>query len=88
MKMIMAAWAFLMTTLFFTTTAFAEESYTAEVTDQGKFCARVKMRTTGFNYVHRTKCRTLEEWEKAGYTVTLPAEQAQKEQEENEQPTA
>ena len=87
MKMIMAAWAFLMTTLF-TTAATAEESYTTQVNDQGKFCARVKMRTTGFNYVHRTKCRTLEEWEKAGYIVTLPIEQAQQEQEEDEQPTA
>lgn len=51
-------------------TAFAESiDYVAKVNEDGKFCARVEIATvTGTRMVK--KCRTLKEWEAAGYTVS------------------
>jgi len=79
-KMIMAACA----TLIAMPALATERSYTAQEQEDGKFCARVQIQTVGLAHVTRTKCRTLAEWEEAGYIVTLP-ETAQTEKEGNEQ---
>jgi len=43
--------------------------YTAKVNEEGKFCARIEVQTvTGTRY--KRKCRTIEEWEAKGYTVS------------------
>lgn len=54
-------------------TAFGKDKegidYVAKVNEEGKFCARVEVATiTGTRKVR--KCRTLKEWEAAGYTVS------------------
>ena len=52
----------------------AEESYTAKEREDGKFCARVKVQHVGMTSITRTKCRTLAEWEEAGYVVSAKEE--------------
>tara|TARA_R110002074_G_C12109378_1_gene625899 strand:+ start:135 stop:398 length:264 start_codon:yes stop_codon:yes gene_type:complete len=44
-------------------------TYVAEKNTEGKYCARVAMKV-GTATFKKYKCRTLLEWEKAGYTVT------------------
>jgi hypothetical protein len=56
------------------TPVMAEESYTATEREDGKFCARVKVQNVGMTTIKRTKCRTLEEWERAGYVVSATEE--------------
>ena len=56
--------------------AFAGDgkSYNAEINEEGKFCARVEIQSyTGTRM--KTKCRTIEEWRKAGYLVSEPVEE-------------
>lgn len=52
------------------TTAFADEKdYVAKANDEGEFCARVEVASvTGNRKV--LKCRTIAEWEAAGYKVS------------------
>ena len=50
----------------------AIESYTAKLNEEGKFCAEVEVSQPGGFFIRRIKCRTLEEWEAAGYEVTYP----------------
>lgn len=52
----------------------AKESYTATEREDGKFCARVKVQHVGMTTIARTKCRTLAEWEEAGYVVSAKEE--------------
>ena len=81
-KLIMAACAILLTP-----TVLAADSYTAKQSDTNPqvFCAKVEIQPVGVGRITRTRCRTLEQWEKAGYVVTQPQTEAQ---EANEQPTA
>ena len=51
----------------------AEESYTATEREDGKFCARVEVQV-GMHTIKKTKCRTLEQWEEAGYVVSAKEE--------------
>lgn len=51
-----------------------EKSYTAKEREDGKFCARVKVQNVGMTTITRTKCRTLAEWEEAGYVVSAKEE--------------
>jgi len=51
--------------------------YVAKVNEKGKYCARVEVQTVTGTRLKR-KCRTLEEWEAKGYTVS-----SKKNQEEN-----
>lgn len=46
------------------------KDYVAKEREDGKFCATIKVE--GVNGMSRktTKCRTIEQWEKAGYTVS------------------
>ena len=56
--------------------AFAGDgkSYNAEINEEGKFCARVEIQSyTGTRM--KTKCRTIEEWRKAGYLVSEPVKE-------------
>jgi hypothetical protein len=50
-----------------------EKSYTAKEREDGKFCARVEVQV-GMHTIKRTKCRTLKEWEEAGYVVSAKEE--------------
>lgn len=50
---------------------FAADDYRAKVNEEGKYCAKVKT-NIGTGYLTTRKCRTLEEWVEAGYTVTDP----------------
>jgi len=50
-----------------------EKSYSAKEREDGKFCARVEVKI-GYTTVKRTKCRTLKEWEEAGYVVSAKEE--------------
>ena len=43
---------------------------TAKLNEDGKYCARIEVRSVAGLTTRKKKCRTLEEWEKAGYTVT------------------
>lgn len=66
--------------------AFAGDgkSYNAEINEEGKFCARVEIQSYTGNRMKK-KCRTLEEWRKAGYLVSEPVEdlsQSKKNQED------
>ena len=45
---------------------------TAKLTEDGKFCARIEVRGPAGLPMKKRVCRTLEQWEKAGYTVTAP----------------
>ena len=43
--------------------------YTAKVNEEGKYCAKIEVRTVTGSRMKR-KCRTIEEWEAKGYTVS------------------
>ena len=43
--------------------------YTAKVNEEGKYCAKIEIQTVTGSRMKR-KCRTLEEWEAKGYTVS------------------
>ena len=45
---------------------------TAKLTEDGKYCARIEVRGAAGLVSRKKVCRTLKEWEKAGYTVTAP----------------
>ena len=52
------------------------KDYVAKSEDGKTFCARVEVASvTGYRKV--TKCRTLAEWEKAGYTVSKKSQDAE-----------
>jgi len=62
-------------TAMFTPSAFAgERDYIARMNEEGLYCARVQIQTVGLAHTTRTKCRTLTEWEEAGYVVSMPEE--------------
>lgn len=42
---------------------------TAKLNEDGKFCARIEVRGPAGLTVKKMKCRTIEEWEAAGYEV-------------------
>lgn len=52
----------------------ATESYTAKVNDDGKFCAKVEVRGPAGLPQKKMKCRTIAEWEAAGYKVSTKEE--------------
>ena len=52
--------------------AQSSDSYTARVNEKGEFCAKVKVQDVSGFYKKRIKCRTLNEWEAAGYDITIP----------------
>jgi hypothetical protein len=53
-----------------------EKDYVAKSEDGEVFCARVEVATvTGTRKVK--KCRTIQEWEKAGYTVSKKSQDAE-----------
>ncbi len=57
-----------------TSTAIADDAttdYKAKLTDDGKFCAKVKIRDFTGNRT-TMKCRTLAQWKAKGYTVKIP----------------
>lgn len=43
--------------------------YTAKVNEEGKYCAKIEIQTVTGSRMKR-KCRTIEEWEAKGYTVS------------------
>ena len=50
--------------------ALAEKDYTAKLNEEGKYCARVEVVGVAGITNFKRKCRTIEEWEEAGYTVS------------------
>ena len=59
----------------FSLLADEKKDYVAKSEDGKTFCARVEVASvTGYRKV--TKCRTLAEWEKAGYTVSKKSQDA------------
>ncbi len=79
-KLVMAACA-----IFLIPSAFADDekySYKAKAEPGTEvYCARVEVNAVGVGTVTRTRCRTIKQWEEAGYSVTIPVV---KEQEEND----
>ena len=51
-----------------------EQDYVAKATEEGKFCARVEVRGPAGLTVKKMKCRTIEQWEAAGYEVSAKEE--------------
>lgn len=51
--------------------AFAVDDYRATINEEGEYCAKVKVQI-GTGSLMTRKCRTLQEWAEAGYTVTDP----------------
>ena len=51
-----------------------EQDYVAKATEDGKFCARVEVRGPAGLPQKKLKCRTIAEWEKAGYKVSAKEE--------------
>jgi len=51
--------------------AQAELSYVAKVNEEGEYCARVEVRGPAGLSQKKMKCRTIAEWEKAGYLVSF-----------------
>lgn len=60
-------------------TAFGYDSYLARINEDGKYCARVEVQSVGITSQMRTKCRTLSQWEAAGYEITDDVEAFKKE---------
>jgi len=60
-------------------TAFGYDSYIARINEDGKYCARVEVQSVGLSSQMRTKCRTLSQWEAAGYEITEDVEAFKKE---------
>jgi hypothetical protein len=46
---------------------------TAKLNENGEYCARIETRGVAGLTVRKTKCRTIEEWKKAGYEVSAKA---------------
>ena len=42
----------------------------AKLNEEGEYCARVQVRSVAGLTTRKTKCRTIEEWKKAGYEVS------------------
>ena len=57
-------------TLLFSSLAFADKDYTAKVNEDGKYCARVEVAGINGITTRKRKCRTIEQWEAAGYIVS------------------
>jgi len=56
--------------------AFANEpavQETAKLNEEGEYCARIETRGPAGLTVKKMKCRTIEEWKKAGYEVSAKA---------------
>ena len=51
-----------------------EQDYIAKATEDGKFCARVEVRGPAGLPQKKLKCRTIAEWEAAGYKVSAKEE--------------
>jgi len=51
-----------------------EQDYVAKATEDGKFCARIEVRGPAGLTVKKMKCRTIEQWEAAGYEVSAKEE--------------
>ena len=51
-----------------------EKDYVAKATEDGKFCARIEVRGPAGLTVKKMKCRTIEQWEAAGYEVSAKEE--------------
>ena len=65
----------LTTTLLTTQSVEADSaSYTATADGEGKFCAKVEVRGPAGLSRRVTKCRTIKEWEAAGYDVSTKEE--------------
>jgi len=47
-----------------------ETDYVAKADGEGKFCAKVEIRGPAGLTTRKTKCRTIEQWEAAGYKVS------------------
>ena len=50
------------------------QDYVAKATEDGKFCARVEVRGPAGRTVKKMKCRTIAQWEAAGYKVSAKEE--------------
>ena len=57
--------------------ANAEDSYVARLNDKGEYCAKVRIAQPGGYTSRKIKCRTLEEWEAAGYNVDTTAREVE-----------
>ena len=51
-----------------------ETDYVATANEDGKFCARVEVRGPAGLTVRKMKCRTIAQWEAAGYKVSAKEE--------------
>lgn len=54
-----------------TISAQAADSYTTTPDEEGRYCARVKVQGVGYTLNTRKYCRTVKEWQKAGYEVAF-----------------
>lgn len=50
--------------------AQAEKDYTAVLNEDGKYCAKVEVVGVAGMTTRKVKCRTLDQWEEAGYVVS------------------
>ena len=55
--------------VLFAVPAFADVEFKAKLQDNGEYCGRIELEGPGAMRFFKTKCRTLEEWKEAGYTV-------------------
>jgi len=76
--------------VLFSSQSLAQESvdYVAKANDSGKFCAKVEVYAAGRGYIMKRKCRTLSQWEAAGYKVSVPDEPVLETTEEQEKVVA
>ena len=51
-----------------------EVDYVAKANEEGQFCARIEVRGPAGLTHKKTKCRTIAEWEAAGYKVSAKEE--------------
>lgn len=51
-----------------------ETDYVAKANEDGKFCAKIEVRGPAGLTTRKTKCRTIAEWEAAGYKVSAKEE--------------
>lgn len=49
--------------------AFADVEFRAKLQEDGRYCGRVQLEGPGAMVFSKNKCRTLEEWAEAGYTI-------------------
>jgi len=68
--------------LLFTLPAVAADSYTTtpDPDEEGRYCARVKVQGVGYTQITRTYCRTVLEWQEAGYEVSFHYKEEETEQ--------